>query len=420
MSSTAVIQVDNLGKRYDCAGAQFGTSLRETISGLFRLPRKQAVGSFAELYPEGSSLWALCGVSFSVEPGEVIGVLGRNGAGKSTLLKIISRITKPTEGRVEIRGRVGSLLEVGTGFHPELTGRENVFLSGAVLGMKRDEIFRKFDNIVEFSGIEQFLDMPVKRYSSGMYVRLAFAVAAHLDPDVLIVDEVLAVGDAPFQKKCMDKIRQIMHGGSSILLVSHNVNAVMALCTRALLLEQGRIVASGDVYDCVNHYAGMLDGATFFEWEGDLGDENLRLYCARIVSEGCQRVFRRGDVFCLEFVYEVRTEQNPFVVIGADFFNGSGIFICATRLTDFLSGPPLAAVQAKGRHLVRLHVDTSLFAEGDYLIRFNLGLHNIRRIIEDEPILSFSVVNPGRNYNHDTPLYRNIIYPAWRWDAEMG
>lgn len=418
MSNTSVIRVDNLSKCYNRSTERGGTTLREAITNLFSFSHSKTATSCRLDSP--SSLWALRNISFSVEPGEVLGILGKNGAGKSTLLKIISRITDPSEGRAEIRGRVGSLLEVGTGFHQELTGRENVYLSGAVNGMKRDEIRRKFDSIIDFSDIEDFLDMPVKHYSSGMYVRLAFAVAAHLDPDVLIVDEVLAVGDAPFQKKCMDKIRQIMHGGSSILLVSHNVNAVMALCTGALLLEDGRVVASGDVYECVNRYAGMLEGAALFDWEGDIGDENLRLYRARIVSEGSQRVFKRGDTFCLEFVYEIRTGQNPFVVIGADFFNGSGIFLCASRLTDFLSGQPLATVQGRGRHVVRLHVDTSMFAEGDYLIKLNLGLHNIRRIIEDEPLLSFSVVNPGRNYDHDTPMYRNIVYPAWQWNAEKG
>lgn len=418
MSSTSVIAVDNLGKCYDRSGEYGGTTLREAITGFFSFPHSKSTTSRRPDSP--SSLWALRNVSFTVGPGEVLGVLGKNGAGKSTLLKIISRITEPTEGRAEVRGRVGSLLEVGTGFHPELTGRENVFLSGAVNGMKRDEIRRKFESIIDFSGVEGFLDMPVKHYSSGMYVRLAFAVAAHLEPDVLIVDEVLTVGDALFQKKCMDKIRQIMHGGSSILLVSHNVNAVVALCTSALLLEQGRVVESGDVYNCVNRYAGILEGTTLFEWEGDIGDEDLRLYSAKIVSEARQRVFKRGDTFCLEFVYEVRTIQNPFVVIGADFFNASGVFLCASRLTDALSSHKINAVQARGRHLARLHVDTALFAEGEYLIRLNLGLHNIKRVIEDDPVFSFSVVNPGRNYDHDTPMYRNIIYPAWRWDAEKG
>ncbi|MGC8669458.1 MAG: ABC transporter ATP-binding protein, partial [Chthonomonadales bacterium] len=181
--------------------------------------------------PESQSIWALKDVSFEVQPGEVVGIIGRNGAGKSTLLKILSQITEPTEGRVEMRGRVASLLEVGTGFHPELTGRENIYLNGAILGMTRREIDRKFDEIVDFSGVERFIDTPVKRYSSGMYLRLAFAVAAHLDPEILIVDEVLAVGDAAFQKKCLGRMGEVARSGRTVLFVSHNMAAVKALCT---------------------------------------------------------------------------------------------------------------------------------------------------------------------------------------------
>jgi lipopolysaccharide transport system ATP-binding protein len=188
-------------------------------------------------------LWALKDVSFSVAPGEVVGIVGRNGAGKSTLLKVLSRITKPTTGEVDLYGRVGSLLEVGTGFHPELTGRENIFLNGAILGMKRSHIERKFDEIVAFAEVEKFLDTPVKRYSSGMYVRLAFAVAAHLEPEILIVDEVLAVGDASFQKKCLGKIGDVAKDGRTVLFVSHNMAAVKALCTRAMLLDGGRVTS---------------------------------------------------------------------------------------------------------------------------------------------------------------------------------
>ena len=199
-------------------------------------------------------MWAVKDVSFDVQPGEVIGVVGGNGAGKSTLLKLMSRITSPTEGEIQLRGRVGSLLEVGTGFHPELTGRENVFLNGSILGMGRREIERKFDEIVAFAEVEKFLDTPVKRYSSGMYVRLAFAVAAHLEPEVLLVDEVLAVGDMAFQRKCLGKMGQVSRQGRTILFVSHNMTAVKTLCTRAVLFEGGRLVADGDVDAVVDRY----------------------------------------------------------------------------------------------------------------------------------------------------------------------
>ena len=199
-------------------------------------------------------LWALRDVSFEIKRGEVVGIIGRNGAGKTTLLKILSRITEPTEGRARIRGHVGSLLEVGTGFHPELTGRENIYLNGAILGMTRSEIGGKFDEIVSFAEIEKFLDTPVKHYSSGMYVRLAFAVAAHLEPDILLVDEVLAVGDAAFQKKCLGKMGDVAQEGRTVLFISHNMQAVRTLCKKALLLTDGRIETQGDVHSVVNTY----------------------------------------------------------------------------------------------------------------------------------------------------------------------
>lgn len=206
----------------------------------------------------GDHFWALKDVSFEVQPGEVVGIIGRNGAGKSTLLKILSRITEPTAGRVELRGRVGSLLEVGTGFHPELTGRENIYLNGSLLGMSRREIERKFDEIVDFSGVEEFLDTPVKRYSSGMYVRLAFAVAAHLEPEILIVDEVLAVGDAEFQKKCLGKMQTIARGGRTVLFVSHNLDAIRKLCQSAILLENGQLESRGPACHQVSLYLSRL------------------------------------------------------------------------------------------------------------------------------------------------------------------
>jgi lipopolysaccharide transport system ATP-binding protein len=208
---------------------------------------------------EKETFWALTDLSFDVRAGDVVGVIGRNGAGKSTLLKILSRITEPTRGEVDLYGAVGSLLEVGTGFHPELTGRENIFLNGAILGMSRREIARQFDAIVDFSGVEQFLDTPVKRYSSGMYVRLAFAVAAHLSSEILLVDEVLAVGDAEFQKKCLGKIKDVAHGGRTVLFVSHHMQSVQVLCTRAMYLEKGKLLCYGDVPQAIDYYVRSFE-----------------------------------------------------------------------------------------------------------------------------------------------------------------
>jgi len=251
-SSDAVIRVDGLGKRYRIGRREAYRTLRESLSDALTAPVRGAVALLrrsaprAAAEPAEDSIWALKDVGFEVRCGEVVGVIGGNGAGKSTLLKILSRITEPTEGRADIRGRIASLLEVGTGFHPELTGRENLYLNGAILGMRRAEIERKFDEIVDFSGVERFIDTPVKRYSSGMAVRLAFAVAAHLEPEILLVDEVLAVGDAGFQKKCLGKMSSIVNEGRTVLFVSHNMPAVRALCHRALYLEGGTLVLDGD------------------------------------------------------------------------------------------------------------------------------------------------------------------------------
>jgi lipopolysaccharide transport system ATP-binding protein len=257
MSNHAVISVENLGKTYRIshqAERQRYVALRDVIAdklqGLFR-PRKLRTGDHSSM----EDFWALKDVSFEVKQGEVLGIIGRNGAGKSTLLKILSRITEPSEGRVRIKGRVASLLEVGTGFHPDLTGRENVYLNGAILGMSRAEIKKKFDEIVAFAEVEKFLDTPVKRYSSGMYVRLAFAVAAHLEPEILIVDEVLAVGDAEFQKKCLGKMESVAKGeGKTILLVSHTLPVIRQLSTRVLLFKQGRLLSCGSPENVISEY----------------------------------------------------------------------------------------------------------------------------------------------------------------------
>jgi lipopolysaccharide transport system ATP-binding protein len=249
------IRCENLGKQYRIGERERYKALRDTIADTISAPFRR-LKSIRNTQPpiRDSEFWALKDVSFEVKRGEVVGIIGRNGAGKSTLLKILSRITAPTTGEVKIHGRVGSLLEVGTGFHPELTGRENIYLNGAILGMKKVEIERKFDEIVAFAEIEKFIDTPVKRYSSGMYVRLAFAVAVHLEPEILIVDEVLAVGDAEFQKKCFNKMKSIGHGGRTILLVSHNMAAVRNICDRGVVFEKGNLIDQGETNYVVDKY----------------------------------------------------------------------------------------------------------------------------------------------------------------------
>jgi lipopolysaccharide transport system ATP-binding protein len=295
--SSPIISVEHLSKRY-IIGHQRNPhdGLRHQIEDTLRSPwrwfRNRSRSRSSNPRPSSPTkeeFWALKDVSFEVKEGEALGVIGRNGAGKSTLLKILSRITEATEGRVRIKGRVASLLEVGTGFHPDLTGRENIFLNGSILGMRKAEIKSKFDEIVAFSEIEKFLDTPVKRYSSGMYVRLAFAVAAHLEPEILIVDEVLAVGDAPFQKKCLGKMGEVAKGGRTIIFVSHNMTAVTSLCSRALLLEAGSKRIEGEARLVLSTYistAAASRGEVI--WDGSRGDTNngrLRLMAARILCE---------------------------------------------------------------------------------------------------------------------------------------
>ncbi len=243
MTKKRAIQASNLGKRYTIGTAKDGT-LRASLSNIFRSEAKK-----------GDDFWALKNLNFEINQGDVIGIVGKNGAGKSTLLKLLSQITKPTTGRIEIHGRVASLLEVGTGFHPELTGRENIFLNGTILGMSRKEVKAKFDEIVEFSGVEKFIDTPVKRYSSGMYVRLAFAVAAHLEPEILIIDEVLAVGDAEFQKKCLGKMEDVAKQGRTVLFVSHQLGSVRKLCSKGILLNHGEIQCAGDIEEVLLEYS---------------------------------------------------------------------------------------------------------------------------------------------------------------------
>jgi lipopolysaccharide transport system ATP-binding protein len=281
---STVISVENLSKTYRLGQIGTGTLSHDLNVWWAKVRGKPnpllKIGQADHGNRDGEEIWALRDISFSVEQGEVLGIIGRNGAGKSTLLKILSRVTAPTSGKIKIKGRVASLLEVGTGFHPELTGRENITLNGAILGMSRKEIDRKFDEIVDFSGVEKFIDTPVKRYSSGMYVRLAFAVAAHLDPEILVVDEVLAVGDAAFQKKCLGKMGRVAQEGRTVLFVSHNMNAIHELCIRVILVEAGQIAFAGSTREVISHYLStgeILSVVNLDDLEHDRPQQYVRL-----------------------------------------------------------------------------------------------------------------------------------------------
>ena len=342
MSATA-IEIEGLGKRYRVGERERYVALRDVLARSLTAPLRFFRGGNNGTRKEHAHIWALRDVMFHVKQGETIGVIGRNGAGKSTLLKILARITEPSEGRARIRGRVGSLLEVGTGFHPELTGRENVFLCGAILGMKKAEIDRKFDEIAAFSGVESFLDTPLKHYSSGMQMRLAFAVAAHLEPEVLLVDEVLAVGDLEFQKKCLGKMEEVTRGGRTVLFVSHNMGAVRRICTRGAWLDGGRLRLLGTAAECVDAYMASVgaedeQNAGVFDLRkrsDRIGSAHSRIAEIRLLnSEGqSSSNFEFSETFRVAFAIECR-ELTRSCFVGITVLGADGTSVLGTHQYD--------------------------------------------------------------------------------------
>jgi lipopolysaccharide transport system ATP-binding protein len=367
-SNTVAISVRGLGKKYTIAhNSTRSTSLREAIMQRLRHP-------FGDGQQERETFWALRDVDFEIRQGEVVGIIGRNGAGKSTLLKLLTRITGPTTGTIDIHGRMASLLEVGTGFHPELTGRENIYLNGSILGMKKAEIDRKFDEIVAFAEIEKFLDTPVKRYSSGMYVRLAFAVAAHLEPEILIVDEVLAVGDSEFQKKCLGKMRDVSRGnGRTILFVSHNMNAVTELCAKAVLLSQGRILLQGPTLDVVQSYASDVAlGNSIDLTDHPNRDPSVRRAFRRIemldADGNPEHAFAPPAVIRFRFFIDAdKTILSPKVSVGVNNWRGDRIFAVATYLSRSTL-PPI-----RGERVVEGHFELPYIVPGQYSIDIGIS-----------------------------------------------
>jgi lipopolysaccharide transport system ATP-binding protein len=340
---------------------------------------------------QGRDLWALKDVSFEVAEGEVLGIIGRNGAGKSTLLKILSRITEPTTGAADVYGRVGSLLEVGTGFHPELTGRENIYLSGTILGMSRQDIRRQFDEIVDFAELGAVLDTPVKRYSSGMYMRLAFSVAAHLQPDVLMIDEVLAVGDANFQQKCLGKMNEVAEQGRTVLFVSHNMAAVQQLCDRAILLQHGHLVAQGDPAAIVASYLhNAAPRSRRLEWTESQapGDEHIRLRAVTLHQQSDPAT----GVFSTSLPLEVRIEcdvlaPHSALTIGLAVLSGDSHLLFWSFHTDPYSDAPPAL--APGRNVVTCTLPPGLLNAGTYELQPLLSLHKMKWIVNGEATIRF-------------------------------
>jgi lipopolysaccharide transport system ATP-binding protein len=408
-----IIRVDNVSKRYRIGGQQNHTSLRDSLAAVARAPLRFWRDG------EGKTIWALKDVAFEVSRGEVVGIIGRNGAGKSTLLKILSRITKPTKGRVELHGRVGSLLEVGTGFHSELTGRENIFLNGAILGMTRREIESKFEEIVAFAETEEFLDTPVKFYSSGMTVRLAFAVAAHLEPEIMIIDEVLAVGDIAFQKKCLGKMNEVAKAGRTVLFVSHDLNAVNGLCERAILLHDGSIVKSGPTPDVTSYYLDQTNRLySPITWSpvasvGDAGFE-LRSVIIRQHQNETTAVSCR-EPFTIAMDYEIKE-----VIRGARMFfilrNARGELIFTTSDYDVLTSQ--AANRNLGRFSSAVEVPGGLLKTGTYFGTIGADVAYERILFSADDIVQFDVYEPEDDTQATRHRRVGVIAPLLKWKIE--
>lgn len=422
MDDTA-IKVEGIGKKYHIGGLQpeyrtIREAVVEAIKAPFRragsLLRGQATGA-AELHEE---IWALKDITFSVAHGEVVGLIGRNGAGKSTLLKVLARITEPTEGKAHIWGRVGSLLEVGTGFHPELTGRENVYLNGAILGMRRVEIDQKFDEIVSFAEVEKFIDTPVKHYSSGMRVRLAFAVAAHLDPEILLVDEVLAVGDAAFQRKCLGKMGEVARGGRTVIFVSHNMGAISRLCPRVLWVEQGELMMSGDPQSVIAEYLtrySTSDGqCVWSEGVSNPGVEELKVLSIK-ACDGEGAPTSSVDVrkpFFLEIEYRVN-KPLPYCRVGFQLNTIDGITVFTTYDSD---NPEYAKRLKPGEYKARCEVPANLLNTGRYAVSLNAGIPNVKNLVFLDGILTLNVEDTGAVGSHMHSKRTGVIRPKLRWD----
>jgi lipopolysaccharide transport system ATP-binding protein len=409
------IEAEGLSKTYrlGTAAHRYGR-LTESVSGFFASPFRRLLRREP---PGDETLWALRDVSFRVNVGEAVGIVGRNGAGKTTLLKLLSRITEPTEGRAVLQGRVGSLLEVGTGFHPELTGRENVYLNGSILGMSRAEIESRFDEIVAFAEVERFLDTPVKRYSSGMQVRLAFAVAAHLEPEILIVDEVLAVGDVAFQRKCLGKIGNIASEGRTVLFVSHNMSVVSRLCDTGIWLEGGRVAAQGQMEDVVRQYLGSTAaGDARFEAD-DLdsapGNEFIRLRRVRVLEHqgrAVASVDARTPIF-VEIEYAVlqpRPVRTAFRLASAD---GAILFTS----TDADDEEQYGRERDPGIYVSRCEIPAKLLKRGQYFLTISSSIPRVKVNFMMENLVSFSVDQTAAILDDNRV---GLIAPSLSWDVK--
>jgi len=406
--SRPIIEVSNLSKVYRL-GEVGASSLREEFSEFWLRLRGQATP------PSESEFWALHDVSFTVQPGEVVGIIGRNGAGKSTLLKILSRITEPTSGRAVMRGRVASLLEVGTGFHPDLSGRDNIFLNGAILGMTRAEIRGKFDEIVAFAEVDKFIDTPVKRYSSGMYVRLAFAVAAHLEPEILIVDEVLSVGDASFQRKCLGKMGTVAKGGRTILFVSHNLAAVKSLCTRAILLNSGRLAIEGKTDAVAREY---LHGGEKTIWEASWpdrrtapGNESVWLQRVSVVPESGDDPAHVSIASPLKIMIEFANSV-PGAVLNLSLVLNTEEDLCVLNTCSAARATP------KGSHQAECRIPGNFLNDESYSLRLLIVQDTSRVLLDVDRVLTFELHETGRQGNW-FGKWVGVVRPEFPWTTRL-
>jgi len=432
-----IIEVYNIGKRYrlgqthgKAPGNKFYSykSLRDVLTENVTKFTKLIISSRGQerkkLNSNNNSIWALKDISFKVKSKEMVGIIGRNGAGKSTLLKIISQITEPTEGQARLRGRVASLLEVGTGFHPELTGRENIYLNSAILGMSRAEIKEKFDTIVSFAGVEKFIDTPVKRFSTGMYVRLAFSVAAHLDVEILLIDEVLAVGDYEFQKKCLNKMEDIAKGGRTILFVSHNLSAIKRFCRRTILIDSGKIVADGPTEDVIKLYldSGMQKQGER-EWSesgGRPGNDTVKLHAIRVKNSkgNAGYDFNIQEPICLEMEYSALTENSVLEDIFL-LYDEAGQLLFAT--VNDSEKQSQCRRRGKGLYKTQCRLPANLLNEG--MIIVTAGVFTFPSICHflEKNAVSFRVYDPGHGGARGSilrPWFGGAVRPLLEWNVE--
>lgn len=402
--SDIVIKAENVSKKYKIGHKQNNPTLRDAISGISNIFKPK---------PATEEFWALKDISFEVNQGDVVGIIGRNGSGKSTLLKILSRITEPTEGLITLKGRIASLLEVGTGFNPELTGRENIFLNGSILGMTRAEIRKHFDEIVDFSGVEKFLDTPVKRYSSGMYVRLAFAVSAHLESEILLIDEVLAVGDSQFQKKCLGKMKSLSKNGRTVLYVSHNLVSVQNLCKKSILLKNGQLLAyqnTDKVIDLYNRDINENKNLPISERTDREGTQNLMVQDVKVTNQNNDPIIYIGDELhiTLNILNKTKLAQNATIGLTVMTESSSYLFSCSTALID-----KKISLSKELNNWIKCIVPFPNLNKGTYFLNFSINSNNQ---LEDWIRMAASFTVEYRPFKNHKNVLEHPVLVEFKWD----